>query len=100
MRSLLITLAAGSTALLLSGCPDIPGGAVPGAQSDSPSRALHSSRAAHEGDTRAVHDGSAHAGAAGHHSVSEIAWFQGTIDEAFSHHGCPESRSRATLFRF
>jgi hypothetical protein len=100
MRSLLITLAAGSTALLLSGCPDIPGGAVPGARSDSPSRAVHSFRAAHEGDTRAVHDGSVHAGAAGHHSVSEIAWFQGTIDEAFSHHGCPESHSRATLFHF
>jgi hypothetical protein len=41
-----------------------------------------------------------HAGTAGHHDVSEIAWFQGTIDEAFSHHGCPESRPRRTLFRF
>jgi hypothetical protein len=100
MRSLLITLAAGSTALLLSGCPDIPGGAVPAARSDSPSKASHSSRAVHEGDTRAAHDSSGHAGVAGHHGVSEIAWFQGTIDEAFSHHGCPESHSRATLFRF
>jgi hypothetical protein len=54
----------------------------------------------HEGDTRAAHDSSGHAGVAGHHGVSEIAWFQGTIDEAFSHHGCPESHSRATLFRF
>jgi hypothetical protein len=41
-----------------------------------------------------------HAGTAGHHGVSEIAWFQGTIDEAFSHHGCPESHPRRTLFRF
>jgi hypothetical protein len=41
-----------------------------------------------------------HAGTAGHQRVSEIAWFQGTIDEAFSHHGCPESHPRRTLFRF
>jgi hypothetical protein len=100
MRSLLITLAAGSTALLLSGCPDIPGGAVPGARSDSPWKAPDSSRAAQQDDTRAVHDSSVHAGTAGHHGVSEIAWFQGTIDEAFSHHGCPESHPRRTLFRF
>jgi len=35
-----------------------------------------------------------------HHSVSEIAWFQGTIDEAFSRRRCPESHPRRTLFRF
>jgi len=100
MRSFLITLAAGSTALLLSGCPDIPGGPVPGAQSDSPWQASHPARAAHEGDTRGAHDSSVHAGTAGHHGVNEIAWFQGTIDEAFSHRGCPDSHPRRTLFRF
>ena len=99
MRSFLITLAAGSIALLLSGCPDIPGGPVPRARSDSAWKTSHPARVAHEGDTRAAHDGPVHAGTA-HHTVSEIAWFQGTIDEAFSHRGCPESHPRRTLFRF
>ena len=83
MRSLLITLAAGTTALLLSGCPDLPGGPIPAAQSDS-----------------SAHDDAAPAKADGHHGVSEIARFQGTIDEAFSHRSCPESHQRRTLFRF
>jgi hypothetical protein len=100
MRSLLITLAAGSAALLLSGCPDTPGGPVSGARLDSPWKASHASRAAHQADTRAAADSSMHTGTAGHHRVSEIAWFQGSIDEAFSHHGCPDSHPRRTLFRF
>jgi len=100
MRSFLITLAAASTALLLTGCPDIPGGPVSDARSDSPWKASHPGRVAHEGDARAARDSSMHAGTAGHQRVSEIAWFQGTIDEAFSHHGCPESHPRRTLFRF
>ena len=95
MKPSLITLAAASTALLLSGCPDLPGGGVPGARSESPWKAPHPSRAAHEGDTRAAHDS-----AGAHRSVSEIAWFQGTIDEAFSHRGCADSHPRRTLFRF
>jgi hypothetical protein len=82
MSSVLITLTAGTAALLLCGCPELPG-SVPGAQSDPPRKA---SVAAHAG-TPAEH-------------VGEIAWFQGTIDEAFSHHGCSESRPRRTLFRF
>jgi len=100
MKPSLITLAAASTALLLSGCPDIPIGAVPGARSGSPWKASHPSRAAHESDTRAAHDSAVHAGAGAHRGVSEIAWFQGTIDEAFSHSGCPDSHPRRTLFRF
>jgi hypothetical protein len=91
MRSFLITLAAVSTTLLLSGCPDIPGGPVP---------ASHPARAAHEGGTRGARDSSGPAGTGGHHGVNEIAWFQGTIDEAFSHRGCPDSHPRRTLFRF
>jgi len=98
MRSFLITLTVGAAALLLSGCPDIPGG-VPGAQSGSPHKAPAAARVRHDEVTRAPHDSSAHAGAPPHR-VSEIAWFQGTIDEAFSHRGCPESRPRRTLFRF
>ena len=100
MRTFLITLAAAGSALLLSGCPDIPGGPGPKARSDSPWKASHTARVAHEGDTPAPHDSSVHTGAAGHHGVSEIAWFQGTIDEAFSHRGCPESHPRRTLCRF
>ena len=99
MSSFLITLAAASTALLLSGCPDIPGGPASDARSDSAWKTSHPARVAHEGDTRAAHDGPVDAGTA-HHTVSEIAWFQGTIDEAFSHRGCPESHPRRTLFRF
>jgi hypothetical protein len=100
MRSLLITLAAGSTALLLSGCPDIPGGAVPGARSDTPWKTSHPPRATHEGDTRTAPDRSVHVGTAGHRGVGEIAWFQGTIAEAFSHRGCPDSHPHRTLFSF
>jgi hypothetical protein len=60
----------------------------------------HSLRAAHEGETLAAHDNSVHAATATHHAVSEIAWFQGSLDEAFSHRRCPESHPRRTLFRF
>jgi hypothetical protein len=79
MRSLLIASVAGAAALLLSGCPDIPGGRLPEGKSEV---------------TRA------HGAGGAHHDVSEIAWFQGTLDEAFSPHGCSESHSRRTLFRF
>ena len=98
MRSLLITLAAGTTALLLSGCPDMPGGSVP-AQADSPWKAARAGHAAHESATHAPEEIPVHH-AAVHHGVSEIAWFQGTIDEAFSRRGCSESHPRRTLFRF
>lgn len=79
MRTLLIAGVAGTATLLLSGCPDIPGGRLPEGQSEV---------------TRAHGVGGAR------HNVSEIAWFQGTLDEAFSRRGCAESRSRRTLFRF
>ncbi len=98
MRSLLITLTAGTTMLLLSGCPDLPGGPVP-AQSDAHWKASRTMHATHESATHAPRDNSAH-DAGAHHNVSEIAWFQGTIDEAFSRRGCSESHPRRTLFRF
>jgi len=64
--------------LLLSGCPDIPAGRLPEGKSDvTPARGVGGAR----------------------HDVSEIAWFQGTLDEAFSRRGCAESHRR-TLFRF
>jgi hypothetical protein len=97
MRSVLITLTAGAMALALSGCPELPGGPVPATQSDSQRESA--TRAPHEGAARTAHESSGHEAAMGH-SVSEIAWFQGTIDEAFSRRGCPESHPRRTLFRF
>jgi|SRR5215472_2505960 len=98
MRSLLITLTTGATALLLSGCPDITGAPVPG-HSDSHWQAARPVHTPHENASHPAGDSPAHH-AAGHHSVSEIAWFQGTIDEAFSRRGCSESHPRRTLFRF
>ena len=98
MRSLLSTLAAGTAVLLLSGCPDIPGGTVPG-HSDSHWRAVHATHAQREDAATGPQAHAAHQ-AGNHHKVSEIAWFQGTLDEAFSHRGCSESNPRRTLFRF
>jgi hypothetical protein len=79
MRSLLIAGVAGTATLLLSGCPDISGGRLPGGKSEV-------TRAHDVGGSR--------------HKVSEIAWFQGTLDEGFSRRGCSETHSRRTLFRF
>jgi hypothetical protein len=98
MRPLLITLTAGTTALLLNSCPDMPAGSVPG-HSDSHWQAGRAVPAPHESAAHAPNDRPVHH-AGVHHSVSEIAWFQGTIDEAFSRRGCPESHPRRTLFRF
>ena len=77
MRPFLTTLAAGTAALLLSGCPDMPSGP---AHSDAHWKVSRNTDADHK--------------------VSEIAWFQGTIDEAFSPRGCPQSHTRRGLFRF
>jgi hypothetical protein len=90
MRPLLTTLAAGTAALLLSGCPDVPAGPGP-ARADAHWKA---SRLTH-----ALHDSDAHDASVGH-KVGEIAWFQGTIDEAFSRGGCPQSHTRRGLLHF
>jgi len=99
MRSLLITLTAGTALLLLSGCPDIPGSTVTG-HSDSHWKAVHPTHAMHDDATTGPSHEHAARAAGGHHKVDEIAWFQGTLDEAFSHRGCSESSPRRTLFRF
>jgi len=78
MRSLLICLTLGTSLLVLSGCPEIP--AEPG-----PEHVREASIPAHRPEAR--------------QRVDEIAWFQGTLDEAFSHHGCPERHPHRTLFR-
>jgi hypothetical protein len=79
MRLLLIACVAGTAALLLTGCPDLAAGPSPAGKPDVTP---------------------AHTGGGAHHSVSEIVWFQGTLDEAFSRRGCPDSSPRRTVFRF
>ena len=98
MKAVLITLSASALVLLLSGCPDqLPGGPGP-AHSDMHWTAPHSKHTKHEGVAHpSVDSGS---GSDAHQSVGEIAWFQGTIDEAFSRRGCPQGHTRRGLFRF
>ena len=98
MRPVLITLTAGALVLLLSGCPDLPGGPGP-AQSDMHFQSSHSRHAQHESTAHpSAADSMAHGDA--RHNVGGIAWFQGTIDEAFSRRGCSEGQPRRTVFRF
>ena len=98
MKRLLITLTAGTLVLVLSGCPDLPGGPGP-AQSGTHLQSSHSRHAQPQSPAQPSTAASAPHGDA-HHSVGEIAWFQGTIDEAFSRRGCSEGQPRRTLFRF
>ena len=94
MRPLLLTLTAGPLVVLLSGCPDLPGGPGPAHWQASHLRHGQHQSATHQSmDQPAAHGDP-------HPSVGEIAWFQGTIDEAFSHRGCSEGHPRRTLFRF
>ena len=79
MRSLLITAAVATAALALEGCqnkrrPE----PVPPPQSAR----LHA----------AASLPAAHKGAPQHYSAGEIAWFQGTLDEAFSEKTCSRQR--------
>jgi len=98
MKAVLITLSSSAVVLLLGGCPDhLPGGPEP-ARSDMHWTAPHSKHTSHEGVVHPSVDSAS--GSDAHHSVGEIAWFQGTIDEAFSRRGCSEVHPRRTLFRF
>jgi hypothetical protein len=99
MRPFLTTLAAGTAALLLSGCPDMPSGPAHSDAHWKVSRLTHASHEAAHNPHDSAQDG-AGPNAAADHKVSEIAWFQGTIDEAFSRRGCPQSHTRRGLFRF
>jgi hypothetical protein len=97
MKAVLITLTAGALVLVLSGCPDLPGGPGP-AQSDMHWRSPRPKHTTHEGAAHPSADSASRSDV--HHSVGEIAWFQGTIDEAFSRRGCSEVHPRRTLLRF
>jgi hypothetical protein len=80
MKSLFITAAVVTAAIALGGCPNKRRQPVPGPQS----------AAARDDDSRRT------AGTRGHRA-SEISWFQGTLEEAFSRASCDERRA---LFRY
>ena len=75
MKSLFVTAAVVTAAIALGGCRGKRPQRVPGPQSAP----------AHSAPTSGSHD------------VSEISWFQGTLEEAFSRRTCHE---RQSLFRY
>ena len=89
MRSLFITAAVVTAAIALAGCPNKRREPVPGPQSP----AAHSVPAS--SDER--DDDSRRDTSTGGHRASEISWFQGTLEEAFSRTSCHEPRA---LFRY
>jgi len=88
MRSLFITAAVVTAAIALGGCPN-KREPVPGPQS----AAAHSVPAS--SDER--DDASRRDTSTGGQRASEISWFQGTLEEAFSRTRC---RERRALFRY
>jgi hypothetical protein len=80
MKSLLNTAAVLTAAIALGGCPDKRPEPVPGPQSAA-AAALPSSAATHAPEARRSTPS---------HGASEISWFQGTLEEAFSHRTCSE----------
>ena len=89
MRSLLMTVAVITAAIALGGCPHKRPQRVPGPQS-APVLSAPAFSNQRDDDTQrsAATDG---------HGVSEISWFQGTLEEAFSRRPCHE---RQSLFRY
>jgi hypothetical protein len=79
MRSLFITAAVVTAALALCGCRYHKQPPVPGPQS---------SATAAKAAGAALHREVQH-GASSAHAVSEISWFQGTLEEAFARRPCP-----------
>jgi hypothetical protein len=78
MRSLFITAAAVTAALALCGCHYHKQQPVPGPQSSTSAKTAGA----------ALHREMQH-GASSAHAVSEISWFQGTLEEAFARRPCP-----------
>jgi hypothetical protein len=77
MKSLLNTAAILTAAIALGGCPDKRPEPLPGPQSTAlPGSAGTPAHAAQR--------------SAPSHGASEISWFQGTLEEAFSHRSCGE----------
>jgi hypothetical protein len=89
MKSLFITAAVVTAAIALGGCRGKRPQPVPGPQS-APVLSAPAFSNQRDDDTQrgAATDG---------HGVSEISWFQGTLEEAFSRRPCHE---RQSLFRY
>jgi hypothetical protein len=88
MRSLLITTAVVTVAIMLSGCREKKSEPVPGPQSGSAQR---TTAAVSVRDQVSADCPSRHRGA------GQTAWFQGSLEEAFSRR---ISRERHPLFRY
>ena len=88
MRSLLNTAAVVTAAIALGGCPNKRPEPVPGPQS-APAQSAPTSDERDDNTRRT-------AGVRSHHA-SEISWFQGTLEEAFSRTTCD---GRRALFRY
>jgi hypothetical protein len=88
MRSLLITTAVVTVAIMLTGCREKKSQPVPGPQSGLAQRttAAVSARDEVSADCPSRHRG-----------VSEIAWFQGSLEEGFSRRTSHQSHP---LFRY
>lgn len=94
MRPLLIMAAVAAVATLVGGCRDKKPEPVPGPQSALTQRTTAAEAARHNTALRDC-PGS-------HQGVSEISWFQGTLEEGFSHRsskGRSFNQSRP-LFRY
>jgi len=89
MKSLFMTAAVVTAAIVLGGCPGKRQKPVPGPQSAPAQSAPTSSNERHHDTQRTA--------ASGGHGVSEISWFQGTLEEAFSRRTCHE---RPSLFHY
>jgi len=91
MKSLFMTAAVVTAAIALGGCPGKRQKPVPGPQS-APAQSAPTSSNERDDHARRT------AAARGHgHGVSEISWFQGTLEEAFSRRACHE---RQSLFHY
>jgi hypothetical protein len=91
MRSLTITAAATAAAVTLLASP----GATRRAAVSEQAVAVTASSA--PGATVSCEEQSRHNGAGRKHAVSDISWFQGTLEEAFTRHSHPDHRA---LFHF
>jgi len=89
MKSLFMTAAVVIAAIALGGCPNKRPEPVPGPQSTPAQSAPTSSNERDDHTQRTATTRS--------HGVSEISWFQGTLEEAFSRTTCHKRRA---LFRY
>ena len=88
MKSLFMTAAVVTAAIALGGCPGKRPKPVPGPQAAPAQSTPTSSNERDDHRRNAATRG---------HGVSEISWFQGTLEEAFSGRTCHE---RPSLFHY